>query len=295
MRLCLFSSYFAGESLPFFVRYYLRTLRLHFDRIVFLTNDNRPLDDESAAWLAAHVDEILPVRNEGFDFGMWQKAIRHLGGLGGCRRVALVNDSCICFAPLDDFFRWADATDAPAMGMVRSNEIAPHLQSYFMLFSGAALPVVEKHVLGVDVVTAAYDDVVLRGELGLSAALRAAGIPLLARYSPEPDFDLNASFEYCDRFIDDGMPLIKRKMLQYPQGHLVKFAMQNGIGVHPTYYIRKIRARFPARVDELDRLLAGQFVPSRSRALQLARRVIRYWFIIRLERLGALFLTRNTG
>lgn len=287
MRLCLFSSYFSSGSLPPHVRYWVAELRRHFDRLVMLTNDDRGLDDESLAYLSGLGVELRFVRNEGYDFGMWQKAVSLVGGFQSFSEVALVNDSCVCFAPLDQFFSWARTSAAPAAAMVKSYEISPHLQSYFLVFSGPAIPVVEAHLRHLDVVSAAYDDVVLRGEIGLSAALLSAGVPLVARYDPGPAFPLNASFACCDRFLDEGMPMIKRKMLHYPLGVQVRYAIENHIGVQPDYYISKIFRLYPERKAEIDVLLRGQFVPSVRGEFQLLRRVLRYWLMIRFERLAA--------
>jgi hypothetical protein len=291
---CLFSSYFQGTALPYFVRHYLAMLKPHFDRIVFLANDDREIDAESMAWLSGATDAVMLVRNEGYDFGMWQKAVREMGGLSAFSRVALVNDSCICFAPLDDLFRWLDAAGAPAAGMVLSNERFPHLQSYFLVLSDAAIPVVEHHLLSVGVVGAGYADVVRLGELGLSRALQDAGFRLEARYLPPPELLLNATLTCCYKFIDEGMPIIKRRSLRYPLGFVVRHAIKEGVGFHPLHYIRKIRALYPERAEEIDELFAGQFEASLAGSAKLHWRVARYWMVDRLARLrGRVFPARR--
>lgn len=274
-HVCLYSSYFTQTGLPYFVRVYLEQLLPHFGRIVLLTNDDRALDQESLQWLAARDIELMPVRNEGYDFGMWQKAIRRYPELAQSRCLCLANDSCLCFAPLDDFMAWASGTEAA--GMVKSREDGEHLQSYLLVFSGRAIPVACQHVLAMNLADAGYDDVVHAGELGLSKSLTDAGIVLQARHLPDRHCDGNPSFLLCSALIDAGMPLIKRRLLNYPPRNLIRQAMDSGQGISRRYYMRRILARHPGQEALVERLFADLQPFDLKAAIRMWRQFLKLW------------------
>ncbi len=100
--LCFFCSYFEGNSLPYFVKCYLQELNNHFNQIVLVTNE-KDLSKETLHFLQENTIEIMSVKNEGFDFGMWLKAFKNYN-IAGFERIGLINDSCILFSKLDHVF-----------------------------------------------------------------------------------------------------------------------------------------------------------------------------------------------
>lgn len=281
-HVCLYSSYFTQTRLPFFVRFYLEQLMPHFGRIVLLTNDDRALDQESVRWLAERHIELMPVKNEGYDFGMWQKALRRLGDLSACSRLCLANDSCICFAPLTDFFAWVGSSHAEAAGLVTSWEASKHLQSYLLVFSGRAIPVAREHILAMNMVDAAYDDIVGAGELGLSQALLAADIPLASRYAPDRTGSRNPSLLHCAALLDAGMPMIKRRMLNYLPRYLIKHAVTSGLGVSRQFYIARIQALHPGQQALMRQLFADLPPRNLGAEFKLWRQFLKHWLRLKL-------------
>lgn len=281
-HVCLYSSYFTQAKLPYFVRVYLEHLLPHFGRIVLLTNDDRELDHESLEWLRAREIELMPVLNEGYDFGMWQKVIRRYPELTGCRRLCLANDSCLCFAPLDDFMTWASASGTEAAGMVKSWEGAEHLQSYLLVFSGRAIAIATSHISNLAIDIANYDDIVHLGELGLSDALLTAGIPLHARYWDGGKEDGNPSFVHSSTLIEIGMPLLKRKLLINPKRHVIRQAMRSGQGISRRYYLNQLRTRHPGAEAVIARMFAELPQPSLSAKLKTWRQIFKFWLGMKL-------------
>lgn len=281
--ICLFSSYFATSRLPFFVQFYLMQLKPHCARILLITNDDRTLDQSSINWLEQQNIELMLVKNEGYDFGMWQKAIRHLGDLAEYNRLCLSNDSCICYAPLDDFFGWLNRAKPRASGLVKSFEKSPHLQSYLLAFSEEAKSLVVNYLKNICLEKGDYDEIVKQGELGLSQKISSAGIELEGYFEPTQATDENPSFLYFMNLLDQGIPMIKRKLLGYPPGFLIKHAIRARLGIRRHYYIAKILAKYPERTETLKQLLANLPPYNVKEELKLWRRVLRYWLAIRLR------------
>lgn len=282
MRLCLFSSYIRNPGLPCHVRFYLSQLVPHHDRIVLLTNDDQPLTRDDDDWLRALGITHQPVRNEGFDFGMWQKALGATD-ISGVTRLSLVNDSCILFAPLDDFFHWHDNCLADMAGMLESQAYGRHLQSFFLVFRGKAVMEAARHILRHPAATLDYDAVVSTFELGLSRELLNKDFTLAARYETHALAARDdPSYFFLHTLLQAGIPLIKRKFLarQAPGGSLRRLVMQ-GLDPSPEPVVALIRQRHG--IDDTlaeclfgDSLRAGH--PNRAR---FRRRVLRF----RIERL----------
>lgn len=279
---CLYSSYFMQSSLPFFVRFYLEQLRPHFERIVFISNDDRDLDSDSVQWLADGGIELLLVRNEGYDFGMWQKALRALGDVSGLQRLCLSNDSCICFAPLSDFFGWAEAGGYEAAGLIQSKEQSLHLQSYLMVFSGRAVSLISDHILSLKVEGNDREYIVSEGEVGLSKMLLAQGVPLSSYF--DLDVDDNPSLFHCPTLIDMGMPMIKRRIFHYPQRHMIWRAVSLGRGFTRGYYIARVMRMCPEERVRISQLFADLPPRSLRAELKMWRQFLKCWIQLRLGR-----------
>lgn len=278
-HVCLYSSYFTQTGLPYFVRVYLEQLLPHFGRIVLLTNDDRALDQESLQWLAARDIELMPVRNEGYDFGMWQKAIRRYPELTQSQRLCLANDSCLCFAPLNDFFTWAANSKAEAAGLVKSYERGEHLQSYLLVITGRAIAVAIQHIEALDLSATSYDTIVNDGEVGLSRSLLASGIPLQAYHTPDHVNTKNPAFVHSVMLIDAGIPLIKRKLLNYTPRFLIRHAVRSGHGISRLYYFQRILAKHPDR-EAQTRVMFEELPPiSLGDRIWMHRQFIKFWLL----------------
>lgn len=294
MRLCLFSSYFTTPALPPYVRYWLTELRNHCDRVVLLTNDDKTLDDESLAWLNAHAVELLPVRNEGFDFGMWQKALRQID-TAGCEGLVLANDSCILYAPLDEFFAWVDASGLDVGGMLESQAYTRHLQSFLLVFRHKAVVHARDFILARPVEGMAYDQIVGTFELGLSRSMLAAGFRFGAQFPTRPRHPLDdPSYFFADELVDAGLPLVKKKLVsRQGPGGAIRRAVDEGRDPAPEAVLARIRERHGlsgARMQELfgETLARGETqrrkFNARVRRYRLTRLLRRFWSVLRGRR-----------
>ena len=141
--ICFFASYFTGNRLPYYITVYLGELNKHFSEVVLLTSQN-DLSIESIAFLKAENIRLQIEENEGFDFGLWYKAFQK-NEIETYDQIALVNDSCILFKPLNEFMEWSRSNASDLQGITRSNAIAPHIQSYFLIINKKAIPFVKEY------------------------------------------------------------------------------------------------------------------------------------------------------
>lgn len=283
MRLCLFSSYFAESMLPAYVRIYLEQLLPFFDQLVLLGNDDKPLAAPELQWLADRNIVYQPVRNEGYDFGMWQKALADVD-ITGVQRLALVNDSCILFAPLAVFFDWFDQAELDVGGMLESQAYTRHLQSFFLVFEGGAARKARDYIVTNPVINLGYDEIVTTFELGLSK--RFYEDPTLrvgVRFPVTPRAPLDdPSYFFIDDLLRAGMPMIKKKMLsRQGPGSAVRRLVMQGLDPAPEARVQLICALHQLDEERATQLFGAALAAGQKQQRRFARRVLRY----RLERL----------
>jgi lipopolysaccharide biosynthesis protein len=277
---CLFSSYFNDVSLPVYVRFYLTEINKHFDNVIFITHDARKLDEESLNWLEANVSHIMFVNNEGYDFGMWKKAIIKYPETLNATSLGLLNDSCICFGSLNVFFDWQKSNKLSACGMVKSYEKVEHLQSYFLVFNGSVVHDVCNYICAARFENVSYYDVIKVGEFGLSEYLLKKGIKLSAFFDPGALFIGNPSFLKAHEWIDEGMPLIKRKLFLYPRSDLIEYSHRNDMSWRKKSFIKQIARMHPESSNLFADLPANSF----KDFWRFLERILRFWFKYYLTR-----------
>jgi lipopolysaccharide biosynthesis protein len=217
--LCLFAHFDKDAIVDDYVLHYLAALKALSFSIVFISTS--PLSADEQAKLVGLCDDVILRPNAGLDFGSWALALqRYADAVDG--RLLLVNDSV--YAPVRDLpgaFARLTAEPADFYGMVESLVLAPHLQSWFLLF--------ENHVVRSPAFRAIFaqrfeamskDDVIKAGELGLSAALLAAGFRYTALYRPKDAGRLarthpfNPPHYLWGQLIDDGFPFLKIELVR---------------------------------------------------------------------------------
>ncbi|MBS1175554.1 MAG: hypothetical protein H6R05_1685 [Burkholderiaceae bacterium] len=214
-RIALFSSYFETEALPYYIKFYLNQLRPHATHIVFITTDAKPLRAEDANWLGEHVEQIVLVKNEGFDFGMWQKVLYQTEGIESFDELILLNDSCVCFSDLDYYFNWHHKTPADVTGMTISNDVSLHIQSFFMVIKKPALSTVVNHIKSLPLRNTVFSEVIAMGELGLSSEIMRKEFSIDALFVAQRDDLKNPMYAHCLNLIKQHhIPLVKRKLFQ---------------------------------------------------------------------------------
>lgn len=283
MRLCLFSSYVGSPRIPDYVKYYLTQLLPHHDRIVLLVNDDHPLPAAETQWLAGRGIELMTVRNEGYDFGMWQKALAREEA-AGITRLTLANDSCILFAPLTGFFRWFDDSRIDVGGMLESQAYGRHLQSFFLVFRGQRAQEAADYICSHPVQSLSYQQIVETFELGMSRKFfQDPGCRIGAMFPVVPLAPLDdPSYFFMDDLLHAGLPLIKKKLLRRQQpGASIRRMVMAGADPAPEARGRLIRELHGIDDAQAELLFGDALREGRQNSVRFTRRVIRF----RLERI----------
>ena len=255
--ICFFASYFKGNKIPYYITVYLTELKKHFSEVVLLTSQN-DLSIESIAFLKAENIRLQIEENEGFDFGLWYKAFQK-NEIDTYDQIALVNDSCILFKPLNEFMNWSRSNNADLQGITLSNAIALHIQSYFLIINKRAIPFVkeyfEKHKLLKNI-----SDVIAVYEVGLSSFLISKDLRIDAFMDNNGYNGEFSPYYYCvDYHISKGIPVIKKKILfaSYRKDELFTLARMR-FNISLSHYINLIKKNCKTIILDLEKLRTDQ-------------------------------------
>ncbi|HOZ87765.1 MAG TPA: rhamnan synthesis F family protein [Bacteroidia bacterium] len=254
--ICYFASYFTEPVLPYYVEVYLKELKKHFTEVVFLNSGNE-LAVEAVEFMRLHNISYQTEQNEGFDFGLWYKALQR-SDTPAYDQVALVNDSCVLFKSLDEFMNWSKSDNADFQGMTFSESIAPHLQSYFLLINKRAM----NHVFDYFTKNAVFKtigEVILNYEVGLSTYLLAQGMKMAAFVDNNGYRGEFSPYYQCVEYhIEKGIPLIKKKILfsSYRKEELFTLARMN-FRIGPSHYIKLIKKRNNDLILDFEKLVSA--------------------------------------
>ena len=260
--ICLYSSYVSGDGIPYYVRYYLEQLRPHFVRIIYLTNE-REIQTEALTYLASQNIELLKIKNEGYDFGMWFKVIQKLESelmqplYQSFSKVGLVNDSCILFKELNRDFAAIEESDASYHGMVISDRYATHLQSFFLVIRNEAIQVLADYFHRNGIVSD-YRQVIQQYEIGLTQEMIRCGIEIHSLYNNQNrSFHKNPSFALVKDLIEEGMPLIKKKIVfRNYRGLEYYWVVRMNFDTDYRKYFRSIQQKYGDNTVDLNLVMA---------------------------------------
>jgi hypothetical protein len=255
--ICFFASYFKGNKIPYYITVYLTELKKHFSEVVLLTSQN-DLSIESIAFLKAENIRLQIEENEGFDFGLWYKVFQK-NEIDTYDQIALVNDSCILFKPLNEFMEWSRSHASDLQGITLSNAIALHIQSYFLIINKRAIPFVkeyfEKHKLLKNI-----SDVIAVYEVGLSSFLISKDLRIDAFMDNNGYNGEFSPYYYCvDYHISKGIPVIKKKILfaSYRKDELFTLARMR-FNISLSHYINLIKKNCKTIILDLEKLNTDQ-------------------------------------
>lgn len=217
-KVALYASYQTGKDLPGYVRFALRHLAATDFHVVLLTND-RELSEDTYKFIADNDIELFLTRNHGFDFGMWHRYLKlkvnnpaangAQEAMGSLDRLLVLNDSVVYFQNnFEKFFAEAEKSNADVISLTSSNEVYPHLQSFFLYMKQPALGAFFMHLFE----TPEQDDfmsTVRNMEVGLSEKFVEAEVRMEALYPTEAKALFSAK-----ELIEQGTGFIKRKLLQ---------------------------------------------------------------------------------
>jgi lipopolysaccharide biosynthesis protein len=267
---CLFAHFDRSDLVDEYVLRYLKRIReLNFS-IVFISASR--LGARDIERVRADCCDVIVRENAGLDFGSWSAAIaKHRTAIQG--RLLLANDSV--YGPVGSL---ADAlarlTSRPAdfYGLAESVEIAPHLQSWFLLFE----PWVVQHAVFANLLmqpfsTMSKPDIIANGEIGLSQRLIEAGFRYQALYLIDREglsahrHTLNPMhLLWRELLFDDGIPFVKVELLR-----------DNPLGVENAETI--LQALEPLDPPFCDIIRSHLKRTSRGRAPQLPKSRIGRW------------------
>lgn len=217
MKVCLFSSYSEKDTIDNYIKIYLDELKLYFDSVIFITN-NKNLNNQELLYLSESNIEIKIVDNEGYDFGMWYKALQDID-IMSCEQIAFVNDSCILFNSLNGFFESMNSSDADYYGITDSNQISYHIQSYFIVARGSKCinSIFEYYKSNGIIKTGDVRQGVINVyEVGLSKYLIDNGFRLGSMFNCKNFYNslhINISIMNSIDIINKGCPMIKKKLV----------------------------------------------------------------------------------
>lgn len=131
MRLALYAHYGTESRIALHVLFCLQAIREVGFEVVFISNSKIAEEDRGALTLCR---QVLERPNEGYDFGMWQEGLRNYEA-ANLKELLLLNSSIV--GPLGDLGQlWSrpDVKSSDFWGLTDNTDLAPHLQSYFMVF-----------------------------------------------------------------------------------------------------------------------------------------------------------------
>lgn len=208
--ICFFSSYYTNENIPSYVKFYLEELTRHFTEIVFITNEKSILPNDELFFKSKNI-QVMLVKNEGYDFGMWYKAFQKYYP-ETYDRIGLVNDSCILFGKLDSFFQWMEKENPDFCGYTDSYLIGYHIQSYFLIINKNAIAPTLKYFL-INGIKADIKDVIKTYEIGLSKYLMDEQVKVSSYFKIPLQAKYNATLLDAKGLIKKGFPFVKKKII----------------------------------------------------------------------------------
>lgn len=223
-RIVFFAHYDWQAEVKRYVVHYLERLREVSDEMVFLSTS--PLPRQQIDKVSGLVARTILRENVGYDFGMWQHAIQAVAW-SGHDELVLTNSSVVGpIYPLAPLFSRMATVACDFWGMTESAEIAPHLQSYFLVFRKPVLESPPFRAFWNSVLPYRDKNQLIRSyELGLSVFLRdqgftsAALVPSSAapkRWLPRllPVAHPNPTLCWPMTTLKLGMPFVKLELLR---------------------------------------------------------------------------------
>jgi len=209
MNICLFSHYSEEDFIPHYVFTYLKELKRHNDQVWLITNHrSKPVDVGHIKSLGV---QLMFVKNEGYDFGMWYKGLSVVGS--DCKRLTLANDSCVCFRPLDALY--ADSGRVDYYGAINSNEINYHIQSFFLVLGPNAVAPITEYFKNSGVIKSdSVQDIIQVYEIGLSqyAMMKNLRLGSFVECNDYKYRDQNVMLLHGQEMLDR-LPLVKTKLM----------------------------------------------------------------------------------
>lgn len=251
-NLCLFAHYDAHGRVADYVLHYLKEIQACQFDIVFVSTAK--LDDQELRKVSPFTIDIIVRANIGHDFGSWIEAYsKHKGNPAGL--LLLCNDSV--YGPLWDLattVRKLLTVESDFYGMVRSNEIDPHIQSWFVLLTPRAhQSEAFKNLMNAEAGGLTKQEIIRKFEVGLTTSLEAAGLRSRALYDPRshrlrPRMRFNPSHFLWRQLIKTyGVPFIKIELLRDNPARVHLRPWPKVVGAHSQDVMRQMTRHLSTR------------------------------------------------
>ena len=220
-RIALIASYSPNGLIKEHVEYYIRRLSKNGFRAVLVIACDDIADNDETRYGQTAADVVVLRDNKGFDFGSWSHAFRLFPDFFNVKSCLLTNDSL--FGPFKSFGNIISKTlsvedKVDLFGLTQSNEVMPHIQSYFLHLSARLLrseslkyfmhsiqPFENKH------------QVISLYELPFSFFVQASGFKVGALFATS-DLGLsqyaNPTYDAWKKLIELGFPFLKIQLLR---------------------------------------------------------------------------------
>jgi hypothetical protein len=173
--LAVFAHFDPGGQVAPHVERYLAQLRDAVDRLVVVSTAKL---DAAARGTLEGFGDLVERENVGYDFASWKTGLDHVRGWDRFDRVLICNDSVVGpMRPLTGILGAGAPKDVDFWGMTSSNDVSPHVQSWFVVFEREAVGSGLLHGFWAALQPlGSRAEVVRRYEVGLSRLLLTAGL-----------------------------------------------------------------------------------------------------------------------
>lgn len=218
---CLFAAYAPNGNLPPYTCFYLKNLKLCGLNVHVVLSGCSVITEKTRQFCYRHTFTVWHRPNGGLDFGAWRFLIDK-GITRAAPYILFANDSVFGpLAPLPPLLRTLQADTQPAWGLVASRAVTPHLQSWFVGLSRTTFEQdAVQRVFSLPYESMTREEIIWHGELGLSVALRSAGLSLHALWTDENNafarlFPTNPMHSHWRSFVRSGrVPFLKQELLR---------------------------------------------------------------------------------
>lgn len=231
-NLCIFIHFSNAPIIPYNVELYVNELSNFFDELILI--GNKRLINLNSSRIKSSVTTLF-VENEGYDFGMFYKALKTIN-TDDYNQIACVNDSNILFNTLETIFSWGNNASVDFWGLIDSHQKPKisihqknyHIQSHFMVFNKKAIEQLDAYFKSVDVEAIIGEKelkkcrnlVINHWEIGLTQFMIQKGLTCKSyidsmAYSQKylGGKNTNISIKLHLEMIKDGYPLMKKKVI----------------------------------------------------------------------------------
>jgi lipopolysaccharide biosynthesis protein len=231
-RLCIFIHFCNEPYFPKYVEIYIKELSRYFDELILISNERQVQDAENVNLPNVR---LMFVQNEGYDLGMFHKAIEKVNP-EEYSQIACINDSNILFKSLEPVFTWGEKQDLDFWGLIDSYQKPwfsthsdnHHIQSHFLVFNRKAIELIPQIFKSLELEKLYKEEdlkklrqtVINTWEIGLTQFFKSQGLRVGSfidsrSFSAQNKIkkDTNLSHSHYFRLIKEGYPVIKKKVI----------------------------------------------------------------------------------